>query len=389
LGYGYPESVMSERRSIPTAVGTGFIVLDVVMNAMHAQPPRFWAGGTCGNVLAILGFLGWKSSAIARLSDDAAGAYVLDDLKRWHVDVHLAQVQPRCPTPVLIQEIAKAKSGAPVHRFLWVCPGCGAYFPTFRPVTIKAVEEILPTLEKSSVFFFDRVSPGILVLVRHYADTGSLIVFEPSGTNDPKLFREALKYTHVLKYSQQRAHSFSDLLGKASPLLQIETLGEDGLRYKCNLTEDRNWRRLEGFDVSSLKDTSGSGDWCTAGIVSKIGAHGSRALHTLGEDDVLEALRYGQALAAWNCSFEGARGGMYTVSKDDFKKAISQIIRGQSRTHSSNTTLTDAQETLAIFCPNCDASPATPRGHDHDDQVRRHYEGPSSHFRSSSSGLRN
>lgn len=374
---------MAERRAIPTAVGTGFIVFDVVINALRSQPPRFWAGGTCGNVLAILGFLGWKSSAIARLSDDAAGDRVLDDLKQWQVDVHLARVQPQCPTPVLLQEIGKAKSGVPIHRFLWTCPGCGAYFPSFRPVTIKAVEEILPSLEKSAVFFFDRVSPGILRLVRHYADHGSLIVFEPSGTNDPKLFREALKHTHILKYSQQRAHSFSDLLAKSAPLLQIETLGEDGLRYKCNLPEvsSAGWRRLEGFDAPSLKDTSGSGDWCTAGILSKIGAGGARALDILDEAEVVDALRYGQALAAWNCSFEGARGGMYRVSKHEFKKAISQIILGQARAHTSSAVVKDAhKDNLAIFCPNCDSSTVSrSRVHDHEGETRTGRQEPASH----------
>jgi sugar/nucleoside kinase (ribokinase family) len=373
---------MSERRSVPTAVGTGFIVLDVVINALRSQPPRFWAGGTCGNVLAILGFLGWKSSAIARLSDDAAGDHVLGDLKRWNVDVHLARVQPRCPTPVLLQEITKAKSGTPIHRFLWTCPGCGAYFPNFRPVTIKAIEQILPDLKKSAVFFFDRVSPGILRLVKHYAENGSLIVFEPSGTNDPKLFREALKYTHVLKYSHQRVHSFSDLLARSSPLLQIETLGEDGLRYKCNLPEVSHcgWRRLDGFDVSLLKDSSGSGDWCTAGILSKIGTRGARGLDASDEDEIVDALRYGQALAAWNCAFEGARGGMYRVSKHDFKSAISQIVRGQTRAQASSATVTDAhKDSLAIFCPNCDSLPASQSGvHNHQRQEKRLRQGLSS-----------
>jgi sugar/nucleoside kinase (ribokinase family) len=365
---------MSERRFVQTAVGTGFIVLDVVINALRPQPPRLWAGGTCGNVLAILGFLGWKSSAIARLSDDAAGDHVLGDLKRWNVDVRLARIQPHCPTPVLVQEITRAKSGTPIHRFLWTCPGCGAYFPSFRPVTIKAIEELLPDLEESAVFFFDRVSPGILRLVKHYAENGSLIVFEPSGTNDPKLFREALKYTHVLKYSQQRVHSFSDLLAKSSPLLQIETLGEDGLRYKCNLPESSHsgWRRLDGFDVSALKDSSGSGDWCTAGILSKIGASGALGLDASDEDEIVDALRYGQALAAWNCSFEGARGGMYRVSKHDFQKAISQIVRGQARPYASSATVTEAQKnSLAIFCPNCDSLPAPQsRVHNHHGQEK-------------------
>ncbi len=34
------------------------------------------------------------------------------------------------------------------------------------------------------------------------------------------------------------------------------------------------------------------------------------------------AFRYGQALAAWNCGFEGARGGMYASTKSSFERQI-------------------------------------------------------------------
>src|ERR1700676_5036895 len=352
---------MSERRTTPNVVGTGFVVLDVVINGLHSQSPRLWAGGTCGNVLAILGFLGWKASAIARLSDDPAGQTVLDDLSRWNVDVHLARLEPRCPTPILFQEIAKTKSGKPVHRFHWTCPSCGAYFPSFRPITIKAAPTIQPNLKKAAVFYFDRVSPGILDLVGYYEQQGSLIVFEPSGTNDPKQFREALRFAQVLKYSHQRVHSFSDLLARSAPLLQIETLGEDGLRYRCNLpgVSGSAWRRMGSFEVPSFKDSSGSGDWCTAGILSEIGAKGFEGFSSLSLDEIGHALRFGQALAAWNCAFEGARGGMYRVSKPDFRKAIAEILLGRTIGQASGVLDKDVyKDSLSLFCSKCDSSPS-------------------------------
>ena len=40
----------------------------------------------------------------------------------------------------------------------------------------------------------------------------------------------------------------------------------------------------------------------------------------------ISAISFGQAIAAWNCGFLGARGGMYSVSKDDFRRTIRQIM---------------------------------------------------------------
>ncbi len=40
------------------------------------------------------------------------------------------------------------------------------------------------------------------------------------------------------------------------------------------------------------------------------------------------ALRYGQALAAWNCGFEGARDGMYSVTTAEFREQINLLYQG-------------------------------------------------------------
>ena len=56
----------------PKVFGTGLIALDLVIGPDPESPVRSWAGGTCGNVLSILSFLGWDAYPIARMNGDPA-----------------------------------------------------------------------------------------------------------------------------------------------------------------------------------------------------------------------------------------------------------------------------------------------------------------------------
>src|SRR5438067_654824 len=65
----------------PVAVGTGLIALDIVLSEVSGEPPRHWAGGTCGNVLAALAYLGWQTLPVARLHPGGAANRIRQDLK--------------------------------------------------------------------------------------------------------------------------------------------------------------------------------------------------------------------------------------------------------------------------------------------------------------------
>src|SRR4051812_3286625 len=69
----------------PAIAGTGLVALDVVIPNEPRSFPQLWAGGTCGNVLTALAYLGWDSYPIARLRDDAFSNYINQDLARWNV----------------------------------------------------------------------------------------------------------------------------------------------------------------------------------------------------------------------------------------------------------------------------------------------------------------
>jgi len=315
----------------PTVLGTGLLALDVVINHVTDAPRKVFAGGTCGNVLTILSYLGWLARPVARMNGDAASRHVLSDLKRWGVQTDLCKCHPTGDTPIVIHNIRRAQSGHSVHRFSFTCPNCGAWLPGFKALTKSAVELVVGKVPRTNVFFFDRLSRAAVNLAKTYAQRGSLIVFEPCGLGDPKLFREVLPHVHILKYSNERLNEMSGLHFAHSPLLMIETLGSEGLRYRSTIPscQTSGWQSLDAFEVANVRDTAGAGDWCTAGIIHLLGADAASFMNTSPEA-LRQVLAFGQALAAWNCQFEGARGGMYLMDKRTFHRQINGILLGES-----------------------------------------------------------
>lgn len=302
------------KTSKPVIFGTGLIALDVLMSDNPDAPVTESAGGTCGNVLTILSFLGWKALPIARMNGDPASVRVKADMERWGVDLDYASAEPQTSTPIIIQQLYHTKSGAPRHKFDWVCPKCGKRLPSFKPVTRAAIEFVGDDVESAKVFFLDRVSRGALALAEKAAANGAVIYFEPSGIGDPKLFREAVGLADIVKYAKDRIETLDVDKSGSLPLVEIQTLGAEGLRVRDRLDgKSPRWRQHKSILAPVLRDTCGAGDWCTAGIIEAALAKGRDGLKAMNRPDFDNAIKYGQKLAAWNCGFEGARGGMYAV----------------------------------------------------------------------------
>ena len=206
-------------------------------------------------------------------------------------------------------------------------------------------------VDKPHVFFTDRVSRSTVELARHFRATGSMVYFEPSGTGDPKLFREMLKHSTVLKYSAQRARSFSDLLRSHNALLEIETFGEDGLRFRIR-RNFASWHSLPAHEVA-IKDTAGSGDWTTVGLLSALFRNGKSNLAAATRPDITAALEHGQAIAALNCEFEGARGAMYQLTRTRFLEAV-RMIEGKAPSTRKERKISLSQDiSTSAICPSC------------------------------------
>lgn len=340
----------------PTVIGSGLLALDIVISEVSGGPARYWAGGTCGNVLIALRYLGWEAMPVARLQVGAAAQRIFHDLKKWGVSDRFVSVADDGSTPVIVERITEGAGGIPRHSFSWRCPDCGSQFPGFKPVLASVAEEITQQISSPEVFFFDRATPGGLLLAKSCAERGALVVFEPSSVGNPVLFRQAWDVSHVVKYSHERLSELPEVGVEGGPRLQVETLGEAGLRYRKVSPggSGGRWTELKAFPVEQVRDTAGSGDWCTAGIIDRGGRKGAKGLFRLPENELRAAVRYGQALAAWNCAFEGARGGMYDVDRATFEREVSQLLGDEAEgpaTIAGPTTI--AGERAEGFCLAC------------------------------------
>ncbi|MCP4408273.1 MAG: hypothetical protein GY807_11035 [Gammaproteobacteria bacterium] len=299
----------------PSCIGAGFIALDIV----QGRRGDFAAvGGSCGNVVSILKWLGWCTAPAGRLGADAAGLFVRSEFSDEGVNTEFIELADRVATPIVIQKFVDSKSGDRSHRFSLSCPDCGGWLPRYRPMTIKSAEAVSEAATDPKAFYFDRVSPSCLRLANWAQDRGALVVFEPSSVGDDRAFQKAVDLCHVLKFSHERLGHIPDLANAVAPRIVIETLGEDGIRARWR----GRWSSLNAFRAPMFVDAAGSGDWFSAGLIHKLGRSGSAGLADLRKSDLERALRFGSALAAVNCGFEGARGGMLAISKKQFNRAM-------------------------------------------------------------------
>jgi sugar/nucleoside kinase (ribokinase family) len=336
----------------PRIFGTGLVALDVVFGQENEGKPRYWAGGTCGNVLTILSFLGWAAFPISRLKSDQAFARINEDFVQWGVHCDFLQSSPVAATPIVIERIKKRPDGSLVHRFSFTCPHCGKWLPSYRPIIYSKAQEVASQISEPTVFFLDRVSKGNLHLARECAEKGALIVFEPNSAIDEALESEALSLAHIVKYSSDRAKVPAN---SPSPLLEIETFGSEGLRYRTNLKRvpDRRWKEMLPISVPGLKDAAGAGDWCTAGLLHRLANGGFSAFEKIGDDELRQGLHFGQVLASWNCRFEGARGGMYKVSRRQFKLEIDALLAGSTVQVLPDEPTIDVTHAFTDLCLGC------------------------------------
>lgn len=348
---------MSTRRH-PSIYGIGFLALDVVRSALPKASVHAYAGGTCGNVLAVLAYLGWNAHPIARLNGDMASERVKKDLRNVGVMLDLAECAPAVSTPIVVQIIRHSANGISRHRFERACPECGNALPRFKPVPTRAVPKIAARMIDPSVFFMDRVSRSSLELAKIAVRRGALVYLEPSEIADPRLFAEALRIAHIVKYSNERLRSLGHEGRRSGIFLEIQTLGSRGLAYRSRLTGNAAWAHLPSVPAPILRDACGAGDWCSAGVIARLGAGGLAALLNATQGDLADALHYGQALAAWNCGFEGARGGMYRVKRSSFERQMGAML---GATTASNAREGDGLGPLraslvpTMACPACPA----------------------------------
>jgi len=335
----------------PVIIGTGLIALDIILP--DSGDVHYLAGGTCGNLLAIMSHLGWIAKPISRIGQDRAAQVVKRDLEGWAVDTTYLGVEPIARTPVIVEKLRKDANGIPFHTFSFYCPNCHRRFPSYQPVPLKALTPDIFEQISCQVLFIDRVAPSSVALARKAAEEGAVIYFEPSSRGEDKNFTSLLNLATIVKYSHDRIDDLG-LTRSSSILLEIQTLGRGGIRFRAKIGEfDRGWNHLQAEPVKQLVDTAGSGDWFSAGLIAALCSKGISSLRNANNRQILSAMTTGQALAAWNCGFVGARGGMYGPALREIK-AIYKAHRSRAQGIRQDVVNLDSNNsTIAQICEDC------------------------------------
>ncbi len=307
-------------------VGTGLVALDVILNGSPSTPAKLCAGGSCGNVMSILAFLGWNSKPIARFSNNNAAKNIFEDLENFKVDTSLISLSDDGATPIIIHRILKDKLGNAKHKFEFKIPNTNTWLPSYKPVLGSAVSTLTLKQSTTNVFYFDRISRSSIDLAKFYKNKGALIFFEPSSFIENNQFKECLEIADIIKYSSDRISNYSQLFPNPIVELEIETLGKEGLKYRRKSNKNQDWKSISSFEINNVLDSAGAGDWCTAGIINELGAEGINSFVNLDDIAIEKALMIGQAFGGVNCRYDGARGVMYNMNCHSFIKSVEALL---------------------------------------------------------------
>lgn len=305
--------------------GSGLVALDVIYKQDDKQP-NFLAGGSCGNVLTILSYMGWDSYPIVRLGKDVEGKRIIEDMKKWKVKTKFIEQESGTDSPRIIERIFGGEK--PKHRFYTKCEH-GKWLPSRKAFLLKSLEHIQNKIPKSNVFYFDRATPSAYEMASHLKKQNTIIVFEPPKfLKEDKTFLKCIKIADIVKHCYEQAKD-TEQSGISIPL-EIQTKGEEGLQYKAKFLKQRSWKKLDAVPTDNLIDAAGSGDWLTAGLIHVLRSH--KSLEHITEEKLENALNFGQTLASINCNFVGARGMMYYLTKEELFKIAAKKLKNKEKT---------------------------------------------------------
>jgi len=333
----------------PTCVGTGLITLDLVVSEEISTPFFVSAGGSCGNVMAILAYLGWESVPVARLENDGSSVQIINDLESFNVETSFIERDTTGSTPVIVEHLSRTANGGSNHRYRRKCPFCDSRFSRYKHILAKKTRSVLDSLPDYDVFYFDRLSRGALILAEYCKSHEGLVVFEPSFVGKAHLFEEALAVSDIVKFADDRLGERSRSIAEKANGLVIETKGNEGFRYTFART-DSDWTRLPAHSISEIKDAAGAGDWFTAGLIDKLGRDAPTSFLEASESHIAEALSYGQQLASESCAFVGPRGLMYSDAS---------TVEANSRLPEADLSLCSSLSMKAKNTPKPDSIPET------------------------------
>ena len=289
-----------------TCLGAGTFPLDNLM-VKHSKDDvetiYQHVGGTAGNVMTILAWMGWHSLPAARLDDSEVGLQLKADLESYGCDTRYLTNTPDGGTTILDIIHKTGRDGKPKTAYMAHSPR-GGRFVNHRFWTLKQAQALFDSLDKMpDIFFFDRCAPGNILLAQLFHERGVLVYYEPNEPVDRNFLR-AVAASDIVKFSNERHPDVSFTEGFTDKLF-IQTLNQEGLRYRLRGGE---WKQLIPVSNPNAIDGEGAGDWTSSTLIDALGKRGLPRIADIQASVLEECLMEAQKVASESVTYIGAKG---------------------------------------------------------------------------------
>ena len=295
---------MKEKNGL-TCLGAGTFPLDNLQEKKGKDVNIIYqhVGGTAGNVMTILAWMGWHTLPAARLDDSEVGFQLKADMEAYGCDTRLVSNTPDGGTTILDIIHKTGRDGKPKTAYMAHSPR-GGRFVNHRFWTLKQAQKLFDSLEEMpDVFFFDRCAPGNILLAQLFHERGVLVYYEPNEPVDSNFLR-AVAASDIVKFSNEKHPDISFTEGFTDKLF-IQTMNEKGLRFKLRA---EGWITISPEHNPHVVDGEGAGDWTTSAFINEMGHHHMLTFDRIHPPNVNHCLEEAQRVASKSVSYIGAKG---------------------------------------------------------------------------------
>jgi fructokinase len=337
------DATRSKSDKTPSILSCGYVALDTLVSE---NVLAYTAGGTAANVAAALSFFVWDSAVAATVGGDEAGARLRRDLARAGVSTRLIHARADALTPQVIHEVLDRGP-----RYHFRCYECGRKLGKSQPPPEALADLVLEQRQDPDVFFFDRASRFSVRLAEEYASRETLVMFEPATRGRPELVARAYRAANIVKVAEGTQTDIGSLLRHKDGRIFILTRGANGARLRDSAGKVVT---LSAHPALSLVDSGGAGDWTTAGFLHAL-LREDRSRRAWRSGEVIDALRWGQAVAALSCGWRGARGIARHRQPQEVTADAQALLDGGEPSHSVRERF--SAQVSAALCRICLAPP--------------------------------
>ena len=290
-------------------LGAGLVCVDIVHDGTST---RIMNGGSCANVISVLAQIGYDCRVIREQYDDPMESFLSNTLSTLGVK-QIYYKQSRASTPRVIEQVVASK-----HCFYTICPSCGKKILALKLPASEDIVSLSEEITDVDVFYCDRTSSGIKELIGTVNTHGGIVFYEPNSVRNMNSVLETVKKSDIVKFSKDRVPTgIAERIRREGDRVKliISTEGAQGAKFSYRNEHGvmSPWINIPSIFDGPIIDSSGAGDWLTAGFLSElIICKGDLSLEKLkNAREITNMLNKGMKYSKLCCASIGAQGFFY------------------------------------------------------------------------------